>query len=266
MSPAATTTERELAITGMTCGSCAARVEKALGRQPGVHRAAVNLASEKALVMFDESAVTTEDLIAAVEHIGYGAQPLTMASLAEPDVDAAQPWLRRIAVGAPLGVAVLALSLFWMHEPWARWSALVLTVPVQFWCGWPFLHQALVRARARQANMDTLIALGTLAAFAFSVYQVAFEHAHTDHYFDTAALIVVFLLIGRYFEARAKSRGIERHARPARTGSEGGAAAGRRSGAHGPRHRAARRRRDRRATGREGGGGRRGGRGILGGR
>ena len=69
---------------------------------------------------------------------------------------------------------MLFLSLVYMHEPWARWTALVLTVPVQFWAGWPFLHQAAVRARVRQANMDTLISIGTLAAFTFSTYQVVF--------------------------------------------------------------------------------------------
>ncbi len=89
-------------------------------------------------------------------------------------------------------------------EPWARWSALALTVPIQFWAGWPFLHQAAVRARARQANMDTLISMGTMAAFTFSAYQVVFGPSHSDHYFDTAALIIAFLLLGRYFEARAK--------------------------------------------------------------
>ncbi|HYE77579.1 MAG TPA: HAD-IC family P-type ATPase, partial [bacterium] len=115
-------------------------------------------------------------------------------------------WWRRVVLAWPLGMAVLVLSLVFMHEPWARWSALVLTVPVQFWAGWPFLHQAALRARAMQANMDTLVAIGTLAAFAFSAYQVAFGPPHSDHYFDTAALIIAFLLLGRYLEARAKGR------------------------------------------------------------
>ncbi|MGQ0521123.1 MAG: copper-translocating P-type ATPase, partial [Actinomycetota bacterium] len=93
-----------------------------------------------------------------------------------------------------------------MHEPWARWSAFALTVPVQFWAGYPFLHQAALRARARQANMDTLIAIGTLAAFAYSAVNVAFGPHHSDHYFDTSALIIAFLLLGRYFEARARGK------------------------------------------------------------
>jgi len=201
--------EAEFSVSGMTCGSCAARVEKTLGRQVGVARAAVNLASEKAIVAFDPDRVTAEDLVVAVGKIGYGlapAEPSAGADAADAEADAQRSWLRRVFVAWPLGVAVLVLSVGYMEDSWARWSALVLTVPVQFWAGWPFLHQAAVRARARQANMDTLIAMGTLTAFAFSAHQVILGPAHSDHYFDTAALIIAFLLLGRYFEARAKGR------------------------------------------------------------
>ncbi len=203
-------TEVDFVVSGMTCGSCAARVERALTRREGVTRAAVNLASEKATVAFDPQVVSADDLVAAVGKIGYGLAPIAPSADVEEAVDSEavlqRMWLRRVAVAWPLGLAVLVLSLAWMHEPWARWGALALTVPVQFWAGWPFLHQAAVRARARQANMDTLIAMGTLAAFFFSAYQVIFGADHDDHYFDTAALIIAFLLLGRYFEARAKGR------------------------------------------------------------
>ncbi len=201
-------TEVEFAITGMTCGSCAARVEKALSRQPGVTRAGVNLASERAIVSFDPSVASSDDLVAAVVKIGYGLSPLTVDGPPEVDAEsmAQRMWLRRVLVAWPLGIAVLVLSLGFMHEPWARWTALALAVPVQFWAGWPFLHQAAVRAKVRQANMDTLIAIGTLTAFTFSTYEVVFGPSHSDHYFDTAALIIAFLLLGRYFEARARGR------------------------------------------------------------
>ena len=200
--------EAEFAVSGMTCGSCAARIEKTLGRQPGVAHAAVNLASEKATVAYDPDQVSAADLVTAVERIGYGLAPSGSPADSEtdPDADTQRLWLRRVLVAWPLGLVVLVLSLAYMHDPWARWSALVLTAPVQFWAGWPFLHQATVRARAGQANMDTLIAMGTLTAFAFSAYQVTVGPAHSDHYFDTAALIIAFLLLGRYFEARAKGR------------------------------------------------------------
>ena len=201
--------EVELSVTGMTCGSCAARVEKALARQEGVARAGVNFATERATVVFDPEKVRVEDLVDAVGRIGYGLAPAAQTAGGEAvDTEAVlqRMWLRRVAVAWPLGLVVLVLSLWFMHEPWARWSAFALTVPVQFWAGWPFLHQAALRARALQANMDTLIAIGTLAAFFYSAVNVVFGPPHSPHYFDTSALIIAFLLLGRYFEARAKGR------------------------------------------------------------
>ncbi len=204
-------TEVELNVSGMTCGSCAARVQKALGRQAGVERADVNFATERATVVFDPAQVGLDSLVAAVGKIGYGlapAEPTTAAGEEAPDTEAQlqRMWLRRVGVAWPLGLAVLYLSLFHMMDPWARWTALTLTVPVQFWAGWSFIHQAAVRARSFTANMDTLIAMGTLAAFFFSAAQIAFGPPHTEHYLDTSALIIAFLLLGRYFEARAKGR------------------------------------------------------------
>ncbi len=201
-------TEIEFAVGGMTCGSCAVRVEKALSHQPGVVSAGVNLASEKATVAFDPAFISTDDLIRAVVNIGYGLTPLKPNEIPidEANVTAQRMWLRRVRVAWPLGIIILVLSLWFMHEPWARWSALAVTVPVQFWAGWPILHGAVVRARVRQANMDTLITIGTLTAFIFSVYQVVLTPSHTYHYFDTAALIIAFILLGRYFEAKVKGR------------------------------------------------------------
>ena len=203
----------ELAVSGMTCGSCAARVEKVLSRQGGVERAGVNFARQRVAVAFDPAVVSVEDLVAAVGKAGYGLAPLEAPAGAPSSEDELQSlWLRRVLVAWPLGVAVFVLSMFFMHDTWARWTALALAVPVQFWAGYPFLHQAAVRARSLQANMDTLIAMGTLAAFAFSAYQIVFssgDHAGMgmgDHYLDSSALIIAFLLLGRYFEARAKGR------------------------------------------------------------
>jgi heavy metal translocating P-type ATPase len=229
--------EVEFTVTGMTCGSCAARVERTLARQEGVERAAVNLATERAVVAFDPERLGPDDLVAVVGKIGYGLAPATPAAAgpasaagsagvgAPGDAETAWQamWLRRVLVAWPLGLAVLALSMIWMDDPWARWAAFALATPVQFWAGWPFLHQAAVRARVGAANMDTLIAIGTLSAYFFSAAQVAFGHpvpmrlsppmsgGHppspgAEHYFDSAALIIAFLLLGRYFEARAKGR------------------------------------------------------------
>ena len=203
-------TEVEFSVAGMTCGSCAARVERALSRQDGVERAAVNLATERAVVAFDPERVALDELVNAVGKIGYGLAPAAPTGPSVDPVDGEGElqalWLRRVLIAWPLGLAVMVLSMVWMHDPWARWSAFVLATPVQFWAGWPFLHQAAVRARAGNANMDTLIAIGTLAAYFFSAAQVIFGHRHAEHYFDSAALIIAFLLLGRYFEARAKGR------------------------------------------------------------
>jgi len=203
------TKELEFTVSGMTCGSCAARINKVLARQPGVEEARVNFATGKAVVAFDPGQVSVDDLVGVVGTTGYGlslAEPSAESGEADTEDTLQQMWLRRVLLAWPLGVTVLVLSMAAMHEPWARWSALALTVPVQFWAGWPFLQQAAIRARSRQANMDTLIAMGTLAAFSFSTYQVVFGPPHAAHYFDTAALIIAFLLLGRYFEARAKRR------------------------------------------------------------
>ncbi|MDQ4131656.1 MAG: cadmium-translocating P-type ATPase [Actinomycetota bacterium] len=193
----------------MSCGSCAARVEKILSRQEGVARAAVNFATERATVLVDSGQGSVDELVAAVGKAGYGLVPVE-PSAATHDVDVEADlqavWRRRLLVAWPLAVAVVILSMGFMHRAWATWAAFALTIPVQFWAGYPFLHQAAVRARVLQANMDTLVALGTLAAFFFSTYELFVHGAHAAHYFDSSALIIAFLLLGRYFEARAKGR------------------------------------------------------------
>jgi heavy metal translocating P-type ATPase len=201
--------EIEMAVSGMTCGSCATRVQRVLSKQAGVEAAAVNFATKRATVLFHPAEVSVGDLVAAVDKAGYVLTPPQpdQDSVDARDEAAAQAmWLRRVMVAWPLGLVVLVLSMGFMDRPWARWGALVLATPVQFWAGYPFLRVAAERLRSFQANMDTLISMGTLAAFTFSTYQVVFGSRHAEHYFDTSALIVAFLLLGRYFEARAKGR------------------------------------------------------------
>jgi cation-transporting ATPase V len=203
-------------VDGMTCGSCAARVERTLNKQAGVAAAGVNFATGRATVQLDEAAPAAEgSLVAAIDRIGYHLNPVaTQPTGGGPERDAeSASWRRRLAVAWPLALATLVLSMAWPHATWARYGTAALAAPAVFWAGWPFLASAAKRARVRTANMDTLIALGTLAAFVYSTVElVAASHVRTpggfgDHlHYDEATLIIAFLLLGRYLEARAKGR------------------------------------------------------------
>jgi cation-transporting ATPase V len=199
------TRERELAldVVGMTCGSCVQRVERTLLKQSGVLECRVNLATAEATVRLAEDAAPFEALRAAVRARGYDIAVHTDRRDGDPARKEERDWLRRLWVAWPLGIAVMLLSMFRMEEPWARWTALVLTTPVQLWGGWPFITGAMRRARTFSANMDTLIALGTLTAYAYSVWAL---FADQVLYFDTASLIVAFVLLGKYLESRARGR------------------------------------------------------------
>jgi copper-transporting P-type ATPase V len=191
--------ELRLDVVGMTCGSCAARVEKTLNKQPGVE-ASVNFATGEAVLRLADGAPAFDALREAVQARGYD-----IAVHVDRDEERARReergWLRRMIVAWPLGLAVMAVSMAFTEETWARWTAFALATPVQFYAGWPFLRGAAVRARARSANMDTLIAVGTLSAYLYSVWALS---AGEELYFDSSAVIIAFLLLGRWLEARAR--------------------------------------------------------------
>jgi copper-transporting P-type ATPase V len=200
----------DLSVQGMTCGSCAARVQRVLARQAGVADAEVNFATGRARVRTDRP-TDVAALQAAVERIGYRIEPLAEGRPArEPgDAEAAaqRGWLRRVVAVAPaaaFAAVTMLLGPSAMQNTALRWAMLVVATPVQFWVGWPFLREATRRARRATANMDTLIAMGTLAAYGFSVWQLA--TGGMDLYFETAVLLIAFLTLGRYFEARARGR------------------------------------------------------------
>lgn len=189
-----------LAVGGMTCASCAARVEKRLNRIDGVH-ASVNFATEQAAIEFPES-VTADELIAAVEATGYTA---TL-----PSVDEAEPadesYALRLGVSAALSAPVLALSMVpaLQFTGWA-WVAFALTTPVVLWGAWPFHRATLANLRHGGATMDTLISVGVLAAYLFSTWELLFSRTHHPHlYLEVAAVVTTLVLTGRFFEARAK--------------------------------------------------------------
>jgi P-type Cu+ transporter len=216
----------ELPIEGMTCSSCAGRVEKSLNQLDGVE-ATVNFATERASVRFDPERVAAEQLIEAVEGTGYSASlpTETAAENEQPAPDPTADLRRRLIVAAALSLPVFLLS---MIEPlqfrnW-QWLALYLATPVVLWCGWPFHRAAWQNLRHGALTMDTLISLGTLAALGWSLVALFFLDAGTpgmtmpfdlvtergaasDHiYLEVAAVVTTFILAGRYFEARAKRR------------------------------------------------------------
>jgi P-type Cu+ transporter len=195
----------ELDIGGMTCASCAARVEKKLNRLDGV-RASVNLATEKATVDYS-GAVTAADLIAAVEQTGYTAAPAvsTAVSTAASTGPHDRQTATRLLVSAVLAVPVVVLSMVPAAQfaNW-QWLALALAVPVVGYGGAPFHRAAWTNLRHRAATMDTLISLGTLAALGWSVWAVL--AGGSEPYLEVAAVVTVFILAGKHFEARSKRR------------------------------------------------------------
>jgi len=217
----------ELSIGGMTCASCAARIEKKLNRLAGV-RASVNFATEKARVSYADG-VTPDDLVATVTHTGYSAQ-LSHDRAATPDTDADGAEFRslreRLVGSAVLAAQVIAIAMAEMvpglHVPHSfEPLSLLLTAPVVVWGAWPFHRAAWRNLRHGAATMDTLISMGVVTAFLWSCYAwfagrggfistgqgiAAGGHAHGQVYFEVAAGVTVFLLAGRYFEARSKRR------------------------------------------------------------
>ena len=186
-----------LALDGMTCASCAARIEKRLNRIDGVH-ATVNFATEQASVDFPDG-VTAEDLVAAVEATGYSA------TVDRPDRPQTDGYLRRLVASAALSVPVLAVSMVaaWQFEGW-QWLALALTTPVVTWGAWPFHRAAAANMRHGAATMDTLVSVGVLTSYLWSAYQVIGGGVHGELYLEVAAVVTTFILAGRYFETRAK--------------------------------------------------------------
>ena len=209
----------ELPITGMTCASCANRIERTLNGLDGV-RASVNYATERATVDFDPAAVAADDLVAAVASAGYSAA----LPEAEPE-PAPDPLTTRLVVSALLTLPVLLIAMIppLQFDNW-QWLSLTLASPVVVWGAWPFHRAAWLSLRRATATMDTLISVGVLAAFGWSLYALFLgdagepglrmpfdlipDRAGGTHelYLEVASAVTVFMLAGRWFEARAKRR------------------------------------------------------------
>jgi P-type Cu+ transporter len=193
----------ELPITGMTCASCATRVERSLNEVEGV-TATVNYATERAAVDYDSVTVAPTQLVHAVEAVGYGAVLRQDGLAVEAEPDSVASLRRRVVIVAALSLPVLLVSMVppLQFDGW-EWVAFALATPVVLWGGLPFHRATWANLKHGAATMDTLVSVGVLAAWLWSVYAL---FADTDTYFETASVITTLILAGRYLEARAKRR------------------------------------------------------------
>jgi Cu+-exporting ATPase len=217
--------EATLPIDGMTCASCVRRVEKALGKLPGIEYAGVNLATEQATVRFNPALVGRDEMRGAVEGAGYGLrQPVdetrqtTAIDVDDPETARRAHEQRDLLIKSVVSIAAGLIIMAGMFLPLpvsmeARyWAMFAIATPVQFWAGWSFYRGAWMAARHFQANMNTLIAVGTSAAYLYSVFVTFFPAAVAvagiapDAYYDTSTIIIGLILMGRYLEARAKGQ------------------------------------------------------------
>ncbi len=209
----------ELKITGMSCAACSAKIEKRLGRMKGVSMAAVNLATEKAAVEFDTSVVKVSDIINVVENLGYKAEKVEDVSQdrekaqREKEIKKLRIDLVASAVlSSPLILAMLLsllkIDVAFLHNEYFQ---LIIATPVQFIIGFRFYKNAYHALKAKSANMDVLIVMGTSSAYFFSIYNAFFVPAEPgvmmkDLYFEAGAVIITLILLGKYFEAVAKGK------------------------------------------------------------
>jgi Cu+-exporting ATPase len=214
----------DLPISGMTCASCASRIERKLNKLDGVS-ASVNFATERATVEYDPDAVEPEELLGAVEAVGYHASLPAAAARRHEREDESAGVRRRLVFSVVLSLPVLLMAMVpaVQFDNW-QWLSLQLATPVVLWGAWPFHKAALSNARHGTATMDTLISVGVLAAWLWSLYALFFGDAGTpgmrmsfelipertagaeNIYLEVAAVVTTLILLGRFFEARAKRR------------------------------------------------------------
>lgn len=207
----------EFKITGMTCASCSSRIDRVVNKLDGVSQASVNLTTEKATVDFDSDKLTREEIIERIERLGFGAAVMTDDIDVDAEKDKETRALKRkliisVILTTPLLITMLD-HLFGISLPsilMNPWFQFALATPVQFYVGWQFYVGAFKRLRSFSANMDTLVVLGTSAAYFFSVYEgIMWQLGHTQNphlYFEASAVIITLILFGKYLEHRAKSQ------------------------------------------------------------
>ena len=213
-------TEIRFDVEGMTCASCAVRIERVLGKQEGVDTAVVNFAGQEARATVTSEA-DLEALRAAVAKIGYNIAEIDpnddRRSITERYNEEARYQLRNVVGSAALSIPLMLLAIFGPDEPWNDWTQFVLATIVVFGFGSQFLRAAWKQVTSGSPAMDTLIATGTLAAWAYSTYAI---FAGEPLFFETAGMIITLILLGRYFEARAKGEASNAIAKLAELGAK----------------------------------------------
>ena len=209
----------EIKISGMTCAACSAKVEKKLNKLEGVKNTAVNLTTEKATVQFDSKVVKVSDILKTIQDLGYGAEKAEDVSkdkekeLREKEIKTLKITLIiSIILSSPLVLAMLlsiiGIKSVFLHDPYFQ---LIIATPIQFVIGFRFYKHAFYALRSKSTNMDVLIAMGTSAAYFYSLYNVFFQpiaegSMMKDLYFEAAAVIITLILLGKYLEAVAKGK------------------------------------------------------------
>ncbi|HYW19278.1 MAG TPA: heavy metal translocating P-type ATPase [Nodularia sp. (in: cyanobacteria)] len=218
-----------LKLRGMSCASCASSIEDAINSVPGVNECIVNFGAEQATVEYDPRRTDLEAIQEAVDAAGYSAYPLQEQNLMTGEDDAekrhrlreSRDLMRKVTVGGIISIVLVIGSLpmmtglhlpfipAWLHNPWMQ---LILTTPVQFWCGYSFYINAWKALKRHAATMDTLIALGTSAAYFYSLFPTLLpsffinQGLTPDVYYETAAVVITLILLGRLFENRARGQ------------------------------------------------------------
>ncbi|QLE53295.1 copper-translocating P-type ATPase (plasmid) [Nostoc sp. C057] len=218
-----------LKLRGMSCASCASSIEGAINSVPGVNESIVNFGAEQATVEYDPKRTDLEAIQEAVDAAGYSAYPLQQQNLMTGEDDAekrhrlreSRDLMRKVTVGGIISIVLVIGSLpimtglhlpfipAWLHNPWVQ---LILTTPVQFWCGYSFYINGWKALKRHAATMDTLIALSTSAAYFYSLFPTLFpsffinQGLTPDVYYETAAVVITLILLGRLFENRARGQ------------------------------------------------------------
>ena len=214
------TTKKTFSIKGMHCASCVMILERSLKKTEGVLDATVNLATEKATVTFDPTKVTDKELGSAVSNVGYQALVDEEVKTEDEEQKEKQKELKDLRFKVIVSL-ILGSLILWGGFPGLMktapmilqnfWIQLILATPVQFWAGFAFYRATISALKHRTANMDTLVAIGTTMAYGYSVFVTMFPQLVINigmdpmPYFDTGAIIIGLILLGRYFEARAKA-------------------------------------------------------------